>query len=187
MRSLAIVLALAGTASAGPVLRVGAVGGYDTSAPGHKEDGLAMGVGYRAGGFTAQLDYAYLDYDGSTGVGGGSSKLGILLGAQFHRMECVSEPCPHFDVDVGAGRRSISWVPGTNSVLSSQNTIDRSGKELLLGLSVTMGWRFALHYVVFKPDEAMGPVAVCRGTCPMKVDGGDDNALLLEVSFAYGG
>lgn len=185
MRSLAIVLALAGTASAGPVLRVGMVGGYDTSAPGHKEDGLALGVGYRTGAFTAQLDYAYLDYDGSTGVSGSSSKLGILLGATFHRMECVSEPCPHFDLDVGAGRRSISWAPGANSVLASDNTIDRQGKEVLVGLSVTMGWRFALHYVVFKPDDLMQTVA-CRGSCPMQVQG-DDHAVMLEASFAYGG
>src|SRR5512140_1042081 len=111
MRTLLFVAALAGTAYAGPVVRFGTTGGTDTSAPGGKDDGVDFGAGFRSGAFTATLDYAYLDYDGTMGIGGGSHRLGVLLQATFARSRCTAGEvyCPHFDVEAGVGRRWLHW------------------------------------------------------------------------------
>ena len=186
MRLLASLVILAGTAHAEPVLRVGAVGGYDTAAPGHREDGLALGVGYRYDGLTAELDYAYLDYDGSTGVGGGTHRAGALAQARLLSMTCQQgEVCPHLDLDVGAAERWVRWDPGPGMIGAvTASPIERHGRELSLGVSANFGWRLALHYVLFQPDAA--PTFSCRGTCPMRVTG-DDVGVLLEASFVIGG
>jgi hypothetical protein len=201
MRSLAIVVvavAAAGTAQAGPtesgtvhsgpVIRVGAVGGWDSAAPGGREDGIALGAGYRMGGFTGELDYAYLDYDGTTGVGGGTTRYGVLLQALLLSATCdPGRVCTHLDLDVGAAERSIHWEPTPGmSTLATAAPIDRQGRELRLGASLTFGWHLALHYVLFQPDPVPGSDLVCRGVCPMQTRG-TDNGLLLEVSFAWGG
>jgi hypothetical protein len=192
MRSLVVIVALAGTASAGPVLRLGTVGGTDSSAPGDRESGFAAGAGYRSGGFTAELDYAYLDYDGSEGIGGGSHRLGVLLQATVLQSHCKRDEvyCPHIDLEAGAGRRWIHWENDTSSSMYSlmQNTVDRQGRDLRVGISANFGLRFALDYFVFHPDDGTANVS-CRSTsggCPMQVSG-DDHGVLLEVSFAIGG
>ena len=169
MRTLAIVVVLAGTASAGPVVRVGAIGGYDTAAPGHHEDGLTVGVGYRYDGLTTELDYAYLDYDGSTGVGGWTQRVGALAQARLVSMACShGEVCPHLDLDVGAAERWVHWTPNGLGAVN----VDRRGRELRLGVSANFGLHLALHYVLFQPDATPGPGFSCRGTCPMNVTGG---------------
>jgi hypothetical protein len=190
MRTLAVLVALAGTATAGPVFRVGMVGGYDSSAPGHKEDGLALGAGYWWGPVTAELAYSYLDYNPANGIGGGANRLGGLLQARLASMDCHKGACPHFDLDLGAGWRWLEWQPGSMSSSTGNDAlvgapIDRSGREVTIGVSGTFGWHFALHYVAFKPDDT-GPTIVCRGSCPMRVSGSDD-AVLLEASFVIGG
>jgi hypothetical protein len=187
MRTFAIVALLAGTATAGPVVRVGAVGGYDTAAPGHREDGIALGLGYRYDGLTAELDYAYLDYDGSTGIAGGTQRMGVLGQARLLQMTCAAgEVCPHLDLDVGAAQRWVRWTPSGPGMLgaAAQPTTERRGRELMIGASANFGWHLSLHYVLFQPDE--GPQYVCRGTCPMRTTG-NDTGLLLEASFAFGG
>ena len=187
MRSLAIVALLAGTATAGPVVRVGAVGGYDTAAPGHREDGIALGLGYRYDGLTAELDYAYLDYDGSTGIGGGTQRMGLLGQARLLQQTCKDgEVCPHLDLDVGAAQRWVHWTPQGPGMLGSaaQATTERHGRELMIGVSANFGWHLSLHYVLFQPEA--GPTFACRGTCPMQTTG-NDAGLLLEASFAFGG
>lgn len=186
MRILVLVAFLLGTASAGPVLRVGAVGGYDTSAPGHREDGYVLGAGYRSGPLTAELDYAYLDYDGSTGVAGGANRIGALLQTRLVSATCrPGATCPHLDFDLGAGRRWVRWEPGQNmQVPNTDPVIERQGRELSIGLSANFGWHLALHYVLFQPDA--GPQISCRGVCPMQVRG-DDTGVLFEASFAFGG
>ena len=110
MRTVALVIlaALEMPAMAGPVVRIGVVGGYDASAPGHREDGIAAGVGYKYGPWTAELDLSYLEYDGSAGVGGGASRAGILVQHELlRRQPCENGTCPHIDLDLGIGRR---WV-----------------------------------------------------------------------------
>jgi hypothetical protein len=187
MRSLLILAVLGGTATAGPVGRVGLVGGFDTSAPGHREDGIALGAGYRYEGLTAQLDFAYLDYDGSSGVGGGATRLGALLQARLLQAHCHRDEavCPHFDLDVAAGRRHVSWDLGADAAsYGVTSTVERSGRELGIGVSATFGWHFSLHYVMFQPDP--GPQFSCRGTCPMQVTG-SDKGVLFEASFVLGG
>ena len=186
MRSLALVIVLAGTANAGPVVRAGAVGGYDTAAPGHREDGLALGLGYRYDGLTAEVDYAYLDYDGSTGVGGGTQRIGLLAQARLASATCQhGEICPHLDLDVGAAERWVHWTPGSGVPgIATAPDVERHGHELLIGASANMGWHLSLHYVLFKPDAAPG--FSCRGICPMQTTG-NDVGLLLEASFVIGG
>jgi hypothetical protein len=187
MRILAIVALLGGTAAAGPVVRGGAVGGYDTAAPGHHEDGLALGLGYRYDGLTAELDYAYLDYDGSTGVGGNTQRIGALGQAKLFSFACHpgGEVCPHMDLDVGAARRTVHWTPAPNVLGAPSTSVDRAGRELRLGVSANFGLHLALHYVLFQPDDPM-PAFSCRGSCPMRVSG-DDRGVLLEASFVWGG
>ncbi len=183
MRTLAIVALLGGTAGAGPVLRAGAVGGYDTAAPGHHEDGLALGVGYRYDGLTAELDYAYLDYDGSTGVAGGTQRVGALAQARLLSASCHGdEVCPHIDLDVGAAQRWVHWQAASPIGVLDSASADRHGRELQFGLSATFGLHFSLHYVLFEPDAA--PSYVCRGSCPMQVTG-NDTGVLLEASFVW--
>ncbi|MGE5184829.1 MAG: hypothetical protein ACM31C_22310 [Acidobacteriota bacterium] len=191
MRAVAIVAALVATATsvpalAGPVLRGGAIGGYDTTAPGQRDDGFVFGAGYRWDVITAELEYAYLDYDGSSGVGGGSQRLGALLQAKLAHLECHAHEayCAHFDLDLAASRRWVHWEPQATMQDLLPRPIDRAGRELELGISANVGWRLALHYFVFKPDPA--PEVVCRGTCPMQVTG-DDTGVMLEASFAVGG
>lgn len=186
MRIVGIIVVLAGTASAGPLLRVGAVGGYDTAAPGHREDGLALGVGYRYDGLTAELDYAYLDYDGSTGVGGASQRVGVLGQARLLSMTCQpNEVCPHLDLDVGLAQRWVRWEPTSTTMLGATAPLEHHGRELSLGVSANFGWRLALHYVLFEPAADAGPTFTCRGTCPMRVVG-NDVGVLFEASFVLG-
>ncbi len=190
MRSLALVAAVLAAATtpavAGPVLRLGMVGGYDTTAPGRHDDGFAFGAGYRWDAITAQLDYAYLDYDGSYGVGGGSQRLGALVQARLAHLDCHAGEayCPHFDLELGGSRRWVHWEPQAMMQDLIPRSIDRAGRQLEIGLSSNFGWHLAVHYFVFKPDP--GPEIVCRGTCPMQVTG-DDTGVMLEASFAIGG
>lgn len=190
MKTLAVLALLTGTAVADPVLRGGALGGVDTAAPGNKEDGVTFGAGWRYEAFTAELDYAYLDYDGSTGVGGYTQRIGVLAqAALFHPARCEKGDhyCPHVDLDLGVGRRWINWTPSAYSLAADNdmNTVTKVGSEYQVGVSVNMGLRLSLHYVVFKPDEATTEIS-CRGTCPMRTVG-NDTGLLLEASFAWGG
>ncbi len=186
MRSLLIVGLLAGTAAAGPVLRGGVVGGYDTSAPGNREDGLALGAGYRYGPLTVELDYQYLEYNGADGVGGGASQLGVLLQGRMWSATCrPGVTCPHLDLDLGAGRRSVRWEPGREAqvpVYAPPTEVD--GRVLEIGPSMTMGWHYSLHYVVFQPDP--GPTFACRGACTMQSNA-SDRGVLLEISYTIGG
>ena len=189
MRSLLIVGLLAGSATAGPVLRGGVVGGYDTSAPGQREDGLSLGAGYRFAPLTVELDYAYLDYDTTDGIGGGASQLGMLLQAQLVSPRCrPREVCPHFDLDLGVGWRWLTWQPGLDSGTPSfAPAIEHQGRMVELGISGNFGWHYALHYVVFDPVSEMGPPVICRGQCPMHVSGGSDHGVLFEISYVIGG
>jgi hypothetical protein len=186
MRSMAIVVALAGTASAGPVVRIGVIGGYDATAPGHRDDGLVAAAGYAMGPLTAELQYAYLDYDGSDGVEGSSQRAGLLLQARLATLKSREhEPSSHVDLDVGVGERWVHWEPGHDMPYPVvAPPIDRHGREVSLGVSATFGWRWALEYVLFRPDA--GPMFTCRGTCPMQQQG-DASAVLLEVGWVFGG
>lgn len=185
MRSLGIVALLAGSATAGPVLRGGVVGGYDTSAPGHREDGLALGAGYHLGPVTAELDYAYLDYDTTEGIGGGASQLGVLLQAKLLSLRCrPGSVCQHVDLDLGIGRRWVTWQPGEESQTPSfAPATEHQGRMVELGISFNFALHFALHYVAFDPDR--GPQAICRGECPMQVTG-SDHGVLFEISLVIG-
>jgi len=186
VRSLALVVALAGSAAAGPVARVGVIGGLDATAPGHRDDGIAVGAGYRFGVLTAALEYAYLDYDGSDGVGGSSQRAGFVLQAQLFTFNSREpEPRSHFDFEVGAGERWVHWEPGHDQLWpSTMPPIDRHGREVSLGVSATFGWRWALRYVLFQPDA--GPMFTCRGTCPMQQQGAA-SAVLLDIGLQFGG
>jgi hypothetical protein len=189
MRALVVVATFLGAAaaSAGPVARGGMIGGYDTSAPGHKEDGLALGVGYRFGWLTTELDYAYMEYDDTTGFGGGANHAGLLLQAQlFSAPRRLGYTRPHFDFDLGAGWRWLHWQPespGINGFKYSERPTARHGRELVAGLSANFGVRLALHFVLFQPE--VGPPISCRGSCPMQVSG-DELGVLFEASFVVG-
>ncbi len=185
MRSMAILVALAGTAGAGPVARLGVTGGYDATAPGHRDDGIAAGAGYSFGVLTAELEYAYLEYDGADGVEGMSQRAGLLLQARLATLKSrAHEPSSHVDFDVGIGERWVHWEPGKDMPYPNvAPPIDRHGREVSLGVSATFGWRWALEYVLFTPDA--GPMFTCRGTCPMQQQG-DASAVLLEVGWQFG-
>jgi len=191
MRIFLALAALGGTAVAGPVGRIGTVGGYDASSPSHRSDGLALGAGYYFGPVTTELAYSYLDYNAADGIGGGAHRLGALVQTKLFQMTCeAGRVCPHFDLDLGIGYRWLHWEPGSMSTYDANNasvapTVDHQGKEVTAGVSATFGWHFALHYVVFTPDDNQ-PTFTCRGVCPMKTTGNND-ALLLEASFAWGG
>jgi hypothetical protein len=195
MRSLLIVGMLAGVASADPyggvTGRFAAVGGYDTSAPGNRDDGVDAAVGWHYGRFTAFAEYAYLDYDGTAGFGGDAQQVDGLLQTQIARMHCTArdETCPHFDVDLGYGRRWVEWsavqslgyMPGASQL----GTIDHQGSVLLAGLSATFLLHFSLHYVVFTPDQDSNLSAICRGVCPMRVQG-NAPGVMFEAGFQFG-
>jgi len=138
MRSLVVIAALAGTAAAGPVLRIGSVGGTDTSAPGGRDDGITAGAGFRSGIFTAEVDYTYLSYDGTTGVGGDSHRVGGLLQAAVLQQHCHNGEsyCPHVDIEAGMGRRWIEWQIERSGFEFNNlpgSTIDRTGTATTFG------------------------------------------------------
>ena len=193
MRSLVVIAALAGTAAAGPVVRIGSVGGTDTSAPGGRDDGITAGAGFRSGIFTAEIDYTYLSYDGTTGIGGDSHRVGGLLQAAVLQQHCRGGEsyCPHVDIEAGMGRRWIEWQIERSGFEFNNlpgSTIDRTGTDYRIGLSVNMGLRFGVHYFVFKPDSGMPDIS-CRtttGGCPMQVDG-NEHGVMFEAAIAIGG
>lgn len=176
---------------AGPVARVGMVGGYDASSPSHKDDGLALGAGYYFGPVTTELAYSYLDYNAADGIGGGAHRLGALVQTKLLSAQCEKgRVCPHFDLDLGVGYRWLHWEPGSMSTYATNNAltapaVDHQGREVTVGVSATFGWHIALHYVVFQPENDQ-PTFTCRGICPMTTTGNSD-AVMLEASFALGG
>ena len=194
MRSILVIAALAGTAHAdGVVVRVGTLGGTDSPAPGGRDDGFAGGAGYRAGNLTGELVYDYLDYDGTSGIGGGSHRVGGQLQyavAHSHNCRQGDSYCPHLDLEAGVGRRWIKWENdrSSNAFSLMTTTAERQGMDYRVGVSVNFGLRFALEYFAFHPDSG-DPSVVCRSTstggCPMQVDG-TDHGVLLEASFALG-
>ena len=196
LKVVAIVVALAGTAAAGPMARFGAVGGYDGSAPGNRDDGIAAGLGWRHDWVTAELDYAWLDYDGTdrigdslNPIGGNANHFGVLVQARLINRGCPSSYiCNHLDLDLGAGERWVHWQPEPVGLgINTPPPTDWHGADYTIGLSINVGWHFAIHYVVFKPDQS-SLTTVCRGSCPMQtLSKGDDNAVMFEASFVVGG
>ncbi len=194
MKIVALITAVSATAAAGPVARFGAVGGYDTSAPGNRDDGMAAGLGWRQDWITAELDYAWLDYDGTdqinaTPIGGNANHLGVLLQARLINRGCPSSYiCNHLDLDLGTGERWVHWQPEpVGLAINTPPPVNLRGSDYTVGLSINVGWHFAVHYVVFKPDVSTVQT-VCRGTCPMQsAMSGDDRAVMFEASFVVGG
>ena len=186
MRHLLLVIAFTGVVSAGPLARLGGVGGYDTSAPGHHDDGVGIAVGYRFDRITLVGDFAYLDYDKSEGYGGGATRYGAMLQTMLVSSHCnEGVGCSHLDFDVGIGHRSVRWEPAEMGfATASDPTVEREGAEYRVGFSATfMPLHFGLHYVLFKPDA--GPEVLCRGTCPMRTTG-NDPGVLLDATFVVG-
>ena len=175
-------------ATAEPVGRIGAVGGYDASAPGHREDGLAAGAGYRYGPWTAELDYSYLQYDGSTGVGGGAHRAGVLMQHLLYAGRCSEGTCPHIDLDLGLGYRWVSWEYDRSNLGVAASPLSFRGRELEVGFSANFLLHLALHYVVFEPESATLSVS-CRSTrgCSPMLPSIGHVGVLLEASFALGG
>ncbi|HEY1553750.1 MAG TPA: hypothetical protein VGF94_02895 [Kofleriaceae bacterium] len=198
MRSLLIAGLLAGVttvASADPygnvTGRVAAVGGYDTSAPGNRDDGVSAALGYRYDRFSALGEYSWLDYDGTAGFGGGAQQVDGLFQAEVVRAHCDrrAEKCPHLDIDLGYGRRWVEWSTqqslGYTPGMTQLGTIDHQGSVVELGLSASFGLHFSLHYVVFTPDPDTSLGTLCRGVCPMRVQG-NAPGLMFEAGFAFG-
>ena len=184
------LLGFASTAVAGPVLRIGAVGGYDASAPNQKEDGLAAGVGYRMGPWTAEADYSYLDYDGTNGVGGGAHRAGVLVQRAIYQAPCEEGACPHVDLDLGVGYRWVDWTFDKSGLGTVAAPISFSGREFEVGLSANFLVHLALHYVVFEHasdamDTACRSTKGCSGSANLPSIG--NVGVLLEASFALGG
>ena len=183
------VVALAETAHADPVVRIGAVGGYDTSAPGNRDDGLTVAAGYRFGRVTLEAEYSDLDYDGTAGFGGGAQRFGGLIQTLIASAKCEpGQVCPHLDLDLGVGERWVHWQPAQNlgyEAGSIMTTIDHQGREVSAGLSATFAWHFSLHYVVFQPDTDNQLSAICRGICPMRVQG-NAPGVMFEASYVIG-
>jgi hypothetical protein len=109
--------------------------------------------------------------------------------AHSHNCTQGDRYCPHFDLEVGAGRRWITWendksANGSGLLMSA---VERHGMDYRVGVSVNFGLRFSLAYFAFHP-EGDAPQISCRSTvggCPMQVDG-TDHGVLLEASFALG-
>jgi hypothetical protein len=186
MRHLLLLVAFTSAASAGPLARFGGVGGYDTSAPGHYDDGISIAVGYRFDRLSVVADYAYLDYDKSEGFGGGAQRYGAMLQTMLASAHCnPGVTCTHLDFDVGLGYRTVRWEPVQMGLIPTTDpVVDRQGRELRIGLSATfVPLNFGLHYVLFTPDA--GPEVLCRGTCPMRTVGSSPG-VMLDATFVVG-
>jgi hypothetical protein len=172
----------------GPVGRVGVVGGYDQSAPAHREDGLATAVGYRMGPWTGGAEYSYLEYDGSSGVGGGAHRAGLFVQHSIYQAKCEQGTCPHVDFDLGAGYRWVNWNFDQTGVGVIAQPVSFKGREVQIGLSADFFMHIALHYVVFDPEGDTMEVA-CRSTrgCGQTLPSIGHAGLMLEASFALGG
>lgn len=178
------------TASAGPVARLGAVGGYDETAPANRADGLAAGAGYRFGPWTAEVDFSYLQYDGSQGVGGGTTRAGVLLQHEIYAGKCEEGTCPHVDLDLGVGYRWVNWQFDQQGYGPTAAPVNFRGRELELGLSANFLLHLALHYVLFEPQSDTLEVA-CRSTqggCTRSTLPSIGNVgVMFEASFVLGG
>src|SRR5262245_9018621 len=92
------MLAVAGTASAGPTARFGLTYGVaEPTLPDAHEVGPTLGVGYRLGPIVAEFDYAYLSFLDDNTTDGGVHRLGGAVRADLWRdttLRCIPRlPC----------------------------------------------------------------------------------------------
>ena len=184
---MAVVALLASSARAGPVVKLGAVGGYDEAAPAHQEDGFLVAGGYRGGALTVTAEASYLDFAGSGAFAGAANRVGAVgqLRVVSARRD-ANRPPPHLDLDVGAGYRWLHWqIASTHdNPLIDRSGLTREGAELVAGLSATFGvLHMSLHYVLFDPRSP--PPYICRGTCTQPPSS-SSSSLLFEASFVFG-
>jgi len=201
LRSVALLLALTATASAGEALRFGVTAALeDPDAAGHFELGPMIGVGERVGRFLGELDYAYLSFIDPDTRGGEVQRVGLNLRFDVDRtlLHCSHYACTRatsFYVEAGAAERFGHWFVDQTTV--SPNRSPNPEAHLGLGLEWDNqiephrnGWQFGLRLAITPKDTIDG--AACRGTTCMSSpssstsSGGTNASVFVEWMYLLG-
>jgi hypothetical protein len=202
-----LLLAAAGTATAGPTTRFGlTMAASDQSAPGETELGPTIALGEIMGPLTLEVDYAYLSFMDTHTEHDGMQRLGVNLRAEVYRVS--ADRCRRFFactrgsalfVEGGVAERYGQWH--IDSLTTSPNDSERA-REAHVGIGIELdnrlvpyryGWQFGVRLAVTPHDPLMD--ASCRSTTcatpassggTTAASGGTDKAVLLEWTFLVG-
>lgn len=202
LRSVALLLALTATASAGESLRFGVTTAIkDPDASGHFELGPMVGVGERLGRFLGELDYAYLSFIDPDTQGGQVQRVGLNLRFDVDRsfLHCTHYACTRatsFYVEAGAAERFGHWFIDSAHVAPGREP----NPEAHIGLGLEWdnqitphrnGWQFGLRLAI-TPNDTVDSAA-CRGaTCATSPSssssstGGTNASVFVEWMYLLG-